>query len=79
MSAATLPPPASKDETFNVDAFLPECQYLYPWPKFTARIKQLRKALAIPEDAMAYLLEIVKFLATGALILATGLLLLMVG
>jgi hypothetical protein len=35
--------------------------------------------LALPEDAGTYLLEIVKFLATGALILATGALLLMLG
>jgi hypothetical protein len=52
---------------------------LQPGPKFTARIKQWRQVLALPEDALTYLLEIAKFLATGALILATGVLLLLVG
>jgi hypothetical protein len=62
-----------------MDAILPECRYLSPGLKFTARIKQWRQALALPEDASTYLLEIAKFLATGALILATGLLLLLLG
>ena len=44
-----------------------------------ARIKQLRQALALPEDAMTLLLEILKFLATWALILATGVILLLAG
>jgi hypothetical protein len=62
-----------------VDAYLSQCRYLQPGPKFTARIKQWRQVLALPEDALTYLLEIAKFLATGALILATGVLLLLVG
>ena len=62
-----------------MDVFVPECQYLYSGPKFTARLKRLGQALALPEDARAYLVEITKFLATGALILATGVLLLMLG
>jgi hypothetical protein len=62
-----------------MDVFLPECRYLQAGPKFTARLKQVRQALALPEDAMTYLVEITKFLATGALILATGVLLLLLG
>ena len=62
-----------------MDVFLPECQYLHSGPKLTARLKPWRQALALPEDAMAYLVEITKFLATGALILATGVLLLLLG
>ena len=34
-----------------MDVFLPEYPYLHPGLKFTARIKQLSQALAIPEDA----------------------------
>jgi hypothetical protein len=56
-----------------------ECQYLHPGLKFAARLKQRRPALVLPEDATTYLLEITKFLATGALILATGVLLLLLG
>ena len=63
----------------QVDVFVPEGQYLRPGPKFFARIKPWRRTLALPEDAGTYLLEMVKFLATGALILATGVLLLMLG
>ena len=62
-----------------MDVFVPECQYLRSGPKFSVRIKTWRQALALPEDAMAYLVEITKFLATGALILATGVLLLLLG
>ncbi len=62
-----------------MDVFLPECQYLHPGLKFTARIKQLSQALAIPEDAMTYLLEILKFLGTLALIMVTALIMLMAG
>jgi hypothetical protein len=62
-----------------MDVFLPDCRYLHSGPKFTARLKQVRQTLALPEDAMAYLVEITKFLATGALILATGVLLLLLG
>ena len=62
-----------------MDVFLPECRCLQAGPNFTARFKQVRQALALPEDAMTYLVEITKFLATGALILATGVLLLLLG
>lgn len=62
-----------------MNVYLSECQYLHPGLKLTARLKQWRQALALPEDAPTYFLEITKFLATGALILATGLLLLMLG
>ncbi len=47
-----------------MDVSLPECQYLHPDLKFTAGMKQWSQALAIPEDAMTYLLEILKFLGT---------------
>ena len=62
-----------------MDVSLPECQYLHPGLKFTARMKQLSQALAIPEDAGTYLLEILKFLGTLALIMATALIMLMAG
>jgi len=62
-----------------VDVLLPEYQYQPPGPKITARIKQLSPALAIPEDAMTVLLEILKFLGTLALIMSTALILLMAG
>jgi hypothetical protein len=61
-----------------VNLFLPECQCLQR-PKFTGRIKQLGKALAIPEDTVAVLGEILKFLATVALIWETGVILLLAG
>ena len=73
------PLPSLKKETFNVDVSLPECPYLQPDLKFTARMKQLSQALAIPEDAMTYLLEILKFLGTLGLILVTALIMLMAG
>jgi hypothetical protein len=60
-----------------VNAFLSECRCLHLGPKFTARLKQWRQALALPEDALTYLLEITKFLAALALTLATGVILLM--
>lgn len=62
-----------------MNVYLSECQYLHGGLKVATRIKQWRQALALPEDAMTYLLEISKFLGTVALILATGVLLLMVG
>ena len=62
-----------------MDVSLPECPYLHPGIKFTARMKQLSQALAIPEDAMTVLLEILKFLGTLALIMATALIMLMAG
>ena len=42
-------------------------------------MKSWRQSLALPQEASTYLLEITKFLATGALILATGVLLLLLG
>jgi len=42
-------------------------------------MKQLSQALAIPEDAMTYLLEILKFFGTLGLILVTALIMLMAG
>ena len=62
-----------------MDVSLPECPYLQPGLKFTARMKQLSQALAIPEDAMTGLLEILKFLGTLGLILVTALIMLMAG
>ncbi|MDO9530817.1 MAG: hypothetical protein Q7O12_01630 [Deltaproteobacteria bacterium] len=58
---------------------LPECPYLQPDLKFTARMKQLSQAMALPEDAATYLLEILKFLGTLGLILVTALIMLMAG
>ena len=62
-----------------MDVSLPECPYLQPDLKFTARMKQLSQALTIPEDAMTTLLEILKFLGTLGLILVTALIMLMAG
>ena len=62
-----------------MDVSLPECPYLHPDLKFTARMKQLSQALAIPEDAATYLVEILKFFGTLALILVTALIMLMAG
>jgi hypothetical protein len=49
---------------------------LHSWPQFST---PGRKTLAASEDAMALLLEILKFLGTVALIMVTGLVLLMAG
>ena len=62
-----------------MDVSLPDYPYLHPGLKFAARMKQLSQALAIPEDAVTGLLEIVKFLGTLALILVTALIMLMAG
>lgn len=62
-----------------MNVYLSECQYQQPGLKFTARIRHWGQVLPLPEDAATYLLEITKFLATGALILATGVLLLLLG
>ena len=62
-----------------MDVSLPECPYINAGLKFTARMKQLSQALAIPEDAMTYLLEILKFFGTLGLILVTALIMLMAG
>ena len=62
-----------------MDVFLPEYRYLQAGPKFTARMKQWSQALAIPAEARAVLLEILKLLGTLALIGVTGVILLMAG
>jgi hypothetical protein len=62
-----------------VDVFLPEYRYLQAGPKFTARMKQLSWALAIPAEARTILLEVLKLLGTLALIVVTALILLMAG
>jgi hypothetical protein len=62
-----------------VDVSVPECPCLQPDLKFTARMKQLSQTLTIPEDAGTCLLEILKFLGTLGLILATALIMLMAG
>ena len=62
-----------------MDAILPEYQYLQHGLKCAARMKQWRQALALPEDAATYLVEITKFLAVVALIATTGLILLLAG
>jgi hypothetical protein len=62
-----------------MDVLLPECRYLQPGLRFTACRGQWRQALDLPEDAGIYLLEISKFLVSGALILAIGVLLLLLG
>jgi hypothetical protein len=74
-------PPGLKKETCKVDVLLPEYQYLHPGLKFTAliKLKQLSQALAVPADAMTYLLEILKFLGILTLIGASALIMLMVG
>jgi hypothetical protein len=62
-----------------VDTILPKCQYLQPDPKFTALVKPWRPALALPADAAPFLREVLKFLGTLALIIASGLIMLMAG
>jgi hypothetical protein len=62
-----------------MDVLLPAYQELHPGPKGRARLKQWSQALAISEDAMTVLLEVLKFLATGTLILVSALILLMAG
>ena len=62
-----------------MDVSLPECRYLQPDLTFAARLRQLSQSLAIPEDAGICLIEILKFLGTLGLILATALIMLMAG
>ena len=64
-----------------MDVLLPEYQYLHPGLKFTAliKLKQLNQALALPEDAMTYLLEVLKFLGILTLIAVSALIMLMAG
>ena len=62
-----------------MDVLLPECRHLYPGLKFANRIKHLRQAFTLSEDAASYLQEILKFLGTLALIMTTALIMLMAG
>jgi hypothetical protein len=62
-----------------MDVFVPAYQELHTGPKFTARLKQWCQALALPEDATPFLLEILRFLGIMALILVSGLIMLMAG
>jgi hypothetical protein len=62
-----------------MDVFLPAYQELDSGPKLTARLKQWSQTLALPEDAAPFLLEILKFLGIMALILISGLIMLMAG
>ena len=62
-----------------MDVFLPEYQYLQADPKFAARVRQWRQTQALPEEAGPFLLEILKFLGTLALITVIGLIMLLAG
>ncbi len=62
-----------------MDVLLPECQYLHPGLKFTARMRQWSQALALPADAGTFLLEVLKFLGILALIVASAVIMLMAG
>ena len=73
------PPPDLREENLNVDLSLSEYPCLHPGLKVTARLRQLRQTLDLPEDSLTYLLEILKFLGTLGLILVTALIMLMAG
>jgi hypothetical protein len=60
-----------------MDVFLPAYQELATGPKFWVRLKHWSLALALPEDAAPFLLEILKFLGILGLIGVGGLILLM--
>jgi hypothetical protein len=62
-----------------VDVFLPECRYLHTGPKLPARMTQWSQTLAIPAEARAVLLEILRLLGTLALIGVTAVIMLMAG
>jgi hypothetical protein len=62
-----------------MDVFLPAYQYLQPGAKLTARMKHWSQSLTMPEDATTIGLEVLKFLGLVALIVASGLILLMAG
>jgi hypothetical protein len=62
-----------------VDLSLSEYPYLHPGLKVAARLRQLSQTLDLPEDSLIYLREILKFLGTLGLILATALIMLMAG
>jgi hypothetical protein len=75
---AALPAPAGpRQEVSSVDVLLPECRCLNFRLKVAAHLNRLGEALAIPGDAVAVGREILKFLATLALIAVYGLVLLM--
>lgn len=59
-----------------MDTILLECQCRPSRLEFMAPI---RKALAAPADAITFLREILRFLGTVALIMVTGVILLMLG
>ena len=61
---------------FIVDILLPRSRTL---DAGIEPIVSLRKVMAAPEDAKTFLLEILKFVLTVGLIMATGVVLLMVG
>ncbi len=61
-----------------MNVYLSEYSYLHSGLKFSTR-RNWRQALALPQDTATYLLETAKFLVTGGLITATGLLMLMLG
>jgi hypothetical protein len=59
-----------------VNTLLLKYQCRHTLPEF---IPDLRQAVAAPADTLTVLLEVVKFLATLGLILATGLIMLLAG
>jgi hypothetical protein len=62
-----------------MDVFLPAYQELHSGPKFATRLKQWSQTIALPEDAMTYLMEVVKFLGIAALIMVGAFIMLMTG
>jgi hypothetical protein len=76
-SAALQAPAGPRQEVSNVDVLLPECRCLNFRLKVAAHLKHLGEALALPGEAVAVGREILKFLATLALIAVSGLILLM--
>ena len=59
-----------------MDTILPKCRCLHVRSELITRLK---KAIAAPEDAKTFLLEVLKFILTVAMIMVTGVVLLMVG
>jgi hypothetical protein len=62
-----------------VDVLVSECRCLTFKLKLAARLKRMGEALALPAEAAAVAREILKFVATLALIAVYGLILLMLG
>ncbi len=75
--AAPSRPPERR--TLKWTYYYPNAPDLHPGLKFTARLRHWSQTLDFPEDAMTYLLEILKFLGTLGLILVTALIMLMAG